>query len=514
MAALIMSAGLEARVVDSPAGRVEGVTLDGIDRYLGIPYAAPPVGALRWAPPEPAAYWGRPYPATAFGAACMQAITPGGWGPYTSEFLASGPVSEDCLTLNIWAPQDSRGAGKKPVILWIHGGGYGSGASSVPIYDGAGLARRGVVVVSINYRLGVFGYLATAGMGAGAGNFGVLDTIAALTWLRRNITAFGGDPANVTIAGQSAGGGMVGVLLAAPAARGLFRHAIIQSAPIGGMPNIDRAVAEATGAALLAALHVPSIAAARALDPMVVMKAAAALSVPAHGSMPPMLFAPVVDGVVLPRSVDAALGQGQLADVPVLAGFNAGDPLVVAKTVAAYRAALEQRYGGHAGLFISAYLPKRDADVAAAAVKEGRDRLKTGMIRWSNLHAGRGFAPLYLYYFDQALPGPGMDQWGAFHTAEVPYLFGTVGVNAQRIMSRDDTMVAADLQQRWVAFARTGNPNDRNPNDHGAHAWAPSGTHVVLEKLDARGGTEPLPSPAIRALFRRYYAAGGKPDLF
>ena len=266
-------------VVHAPVGAIEGRAQGPLEVFKGIPYAQPPVGRLRWTPPRPLADWTGVKPALDFGPACVQPPSP----PGNIYGETPAPMSEDCLSLNVWAP---KGADKAPVLVWIHGGALVSGSSREPTYDGTVLARQGVVVVSINYRLGVLGWLAHPALSAESaqdvsGNYGLLDQIAALQWVKRNIAAFGGDPANVTIAGQSAGGLSVMFLMASPPARGLFAKAIAESAYMVTAPELKHAAwgspsAEAAGQTLAAKLKAPDIAALRAMDPRALTNAAAA----------------------------------------------------------------------------------------------------------------------------------------------------------------------------------------------------------------------------------------------
>ncbi|HEX4097160.1 MAG TPA: carboxylesterase family protein, partial [Caulobacteraceae bacterium] len=280
-----------APMVHVADGALQGARQGGADAYLGIPFAAPPVGELRWHAPLPAKAWSGAHDATHFGASCWQAVSAKGFGPWTHEYVVDGPVSEDCLYLNVWTPARS-GAGR-PVLVWFHGGGFSQGSGSVPIYDGAHLAAQGVVVVTVNYRLGVLGFFAHPELtreasGGATGNYGLMDMIAALKWVRANAAAFGGDPGAVTIAGQSAGGMAVHDLIVSPLAKGLFQRAVIESGLPGVAPNQPLADAEAAGVAFAKAHGAADLAALRAMSP-------AQLSQGARGS-----FAPMRDGVLLP----------------------------------------------------------------------------------------------------------------------------------------------------------------------------------------------------------------------
>jgi para-nitrobenzyl esterase len=353
--------------VKAPAGTVEGRMEGELRVFEGIPFALPPVGAARWKPPAPMPRWTGVRRATEFGPACFQPK------PQLSNIYAGNPMpmSEDCLTLNIWAPRDARNA---PVFFWIYGGALTGGASRDPLYDGARIADRGIVVVSINYRLGVLGWMAHPELSKESpldvsGNYGLLDQIEALRWVQRNIRAFGGDPSNVTIAGESAGGLSVMYLMASPPARGLFAKAIAESAYMISTPELNKASfgspsAEETGVKLATALHAPDIAAMRAMD-----AATLSLAAPAAG------YAPwgTIDGHVMTRQLVDVFDKGEQAPVPLLAGFNSGEIRslrVLAPhppaTAAAYETTIRSQYLDLADEFLRLY-PSTDMEESIIA---------------------------------------------------------------------------------------------------------------------------------------------------
>jgi para-nitrobenzyl esterase len=306
-------------MVDAPTGKVEGRAEGDLRVFKGIPFATPPVGPLRWKPPADMPRWNGIRNATDFGPACLQP-KPQLSNVYTRDPM---PMSEDCLTLNIWAPKNAHNA---PVFLWIYGGALVGGASRDPFYDGSRLADQGIVVVTINYRLGVLGWLAHPELSKESplgisGNYGLLDQIAALKWTRRNIAAFGGDPSNVTIAGESAGALSVMYLMASPPARGLFAKAIAESAYMISTPELKESKhgmpsAEESGVKLAAALHAPNIAALRAMDADKLVERATRAG-----------FAPwgAIDGHILTHQLVEVFDRGEQAPVPLLAGFNSGE---------------------------------------------------------------------------------------------------------------------------------------------------------------------------------------------
>jgi para-nitrobenzyl esterase len=457
--------------VDPPAGRMRGLVEGNLRVFKGIPFAQPPVGARRWRPPLPLPRWRGVREVTAFGPACFQPDN-----TFVSVYVEPPtPMSEDCLTLNIWAPADARDA---PVFFWIYGGALWGGASRDPLYDGARLAERGVVVVSVNYRLGVLGWLAHPQLSAESrtrvsGNYGLLDQIAALAWVRRNITAFGGDPANVTIAGESAGALSVMYLLVAPQARGLFAKAIAQSGYLVSMPSLRRnrygmPAAEDSGVRLAAALHAPGIAALRAMDPRKLTDAAAA----AH-------FMPwgVVDGHVLPRQMLTTFDAGGQARVPILAGFNSGEirslrvlaPPAPASP-AAYRRTIRDRYGPYADEFLRLYPA---ADMEASILAATRD----GLYGWTAMRLVRDQTalglPSYLYFFDHGYPAADAAHLHAFHASELPYVFGTLDGTPplwpKIPAAPGEQALSAAMLDYWTSFARSGRPQAAGAPDWPAY---------------------------------------------
>ncbi|GJG86668.1 carboxylic ester hydrolase [Gemmatimonadetes bacterium T265] len=469
--------------VRTSAGLLTGTASDraGGRAYLGVPYAAPPVGPLRWRPPQPAPAWPGMRAADHFAPACVQP-GPAAFGPWTLEFLLRGPVSEDCLTLNVWtgAGPNRNGAGR-PVLVWVHGGGFTGGSGDVPVYDGAALAARGLVVVTLNYRLGALGFLAHPALTAespehASGDYGLLDQVAALRWVRDNVAAFGGDPARVTVAGQSAGAASVVLLTASPLARGLFQRAVVESGPGGlaafGMATtraITRPLAEAErdGVAFAAALgaaggRAPSLAALRALPASAFVAAPGA----AGAAAPPRIrFGPVVDGRFLPEPVDAVVAAGRQSDVPTLTGIN--------------------------------------ADEGSASPTYGRsDTVRLRDLGLASLHrvlaerARTARTPAYAYLFDRAIPWPEHPEFGAFHTAEVPYVFGTLDA-LPRPWTAADRRLSATIMAYWVNFVARGDPNGA-----GLPAWpAFDPRRAAVQELGVeRVGPRATPDSTLRAL--------------
>lgn len=431
-------------------GVVEGALDREVPRFLGIPYAAAPTGERRWAPAAPAPSWGsQPLRAIRFGPACPQELTPDGVMMWTSEYMTpvAPGVSEDCLSLNIWLPPDTRpgAAHGQPVLFFIHGGAFASGSSSVPLYDGAALARQGVVVVTINYRLGTLGFMAhrelSGRQGGVSGNYGLGDQIAALNWVARNIGSFGGDPGRVTLAGQSAGAWSVLALLAAPQAKGLFQQAVVLSAL--GMPlYTGLEEAQRRGDRLLTQWHAPDIAAARALP---------AASLPTL----PMEEALTRDGRIVPSDPDSPIVQ-----VPILAGYTANDLLVPeCKPVspAEWAAQAVRRFGKRAAAFLKAY-PGANATLSTLSTcRDAGDRAQL-----DPLFAGLSGRTIYAYRFGHVGPGSHARTYGAFHSAELPYMFGTLRDAPDEALRPSDHAVAKAFSGAIVRFVKTGDPNGAN----------------------------------------------------
>jgi para-nitrobenzyl esterase len=472
LASIPAVARAERPIVRAPAGAVRGVDLDGLKIFKGIPYAAPPVGERRWKPPAGAATWSGVRDAAEFGPACQQP-KPRPGGIYSDPLKA---MSEDCLSLNIWAPAK---ANKAPVLVWIHGGSLISGASSEGMYDGAALAKRGVAVVSINYRLGVLGYLAHPELSAESpdhisGNYGLLDQVAALRWVQRNIAAFGGDPANVTIAGESAGGLSVLYLMASPPARGLFAKAIAQSAYMISTPDLretrfGHAPAEAVGVATAAKLNAKGLADLRAIDAKTLTTAALMAGFQTFGA---------IDGKVLPGQLIDVFNRGEQARVPILAGFNSGEIRslrVLAPPppadAATYEAAIRARYGDLADDYLKLY---PSTDLAESVLLAPRDALYGWTAERLVAKQTAVGAPGYLYFFDHGYPAAEAAGLHAFHASEIPYVFGTANLTPPAWPKVPATPVEEKLSTAmidyWSSFARDGAPRAA-----GQAEWRPYG---------------------------------------
>lgn len=470
-----MSAAPDTVTVDG--GRIAGVAAGGVRSFKGIPFAAPPTGDLRWKPPQPIVPWSGVKPANTFAAQCMQAPYPAG-SPYLME---PAPMSEDCLYLNVWTAA-SAGA-KRPVMVWIHGGAWTRGAASIPTYDGAALAKKGVVVVTANYRLGVFGFLAHPELTAespthASGNYAILDHVAALQWVQKNIAAFGGDPSRVTIFGESAGSWSVNVVQATPLAEGLFHRAIGESG--AQFARIARlADAEKIGGALAAAVGADSLQALRA-TPAEALTAA------------PFRTGVNVDGWVLPEDVRTLFTRKQHSDVPVLIGSNANEwttlssPATFPKTLADYRKRIAAQFPGFAKNIDAAYPVHADADIAAALLGIGRDATFTLAMRtWARMVTAAG-RKAYLYQFTRVPPGPNAAAWGAYHAAEIPYVFGTLRNRAWPFTDADFAL-SERMADYWTNFAIAGDPNGAGlpswtPYDAGAEPYLELGERVQLKR--------------------------------
>jgi para-nitrobenzyl esterase len=463
---LLLTAGIPARgairhPVRIEAGQVSGISNGSITAFKGIPYARPPVGELRWQEPQPAPSWRGIRRADSFSAACFQA-TSGAAGPWSAEFMAKnameGGSSEDCLYLNLWTAA-AKSREKRPVFVWIYGGGFNSGSGDVPVYDGEGLASKGVVMVTFNYRVGVFGFLAHPELEKesahdASGNYGLMDMVAALRWVRDNIAAFGGDPRNVTIAGQSAGAFAVNYLMASPLAKGLFHRAIAHSGgaftgAFAGAQSLREA--EAAGAKLAEAQGAKTIVALRARSADALLKDGAGYRA-----------SPTIDGYVVPDSVYKIFADGRQNDVPLLTGWNADDGVNFgpAPNAEAFREQARRNYGDLAAEFLKAFPAATDQEAAQSEHALRRDPLFAWQNRtWARLHAMTGKSKVFLYYFDRTAPGtPDQTKYGAFHSGEIAYALNTLN-RWDRPWTDSDRRLSEDMSRYWVNFAKTGNPN-------------------------------------------------------
>lgn len=468
-------------VVDAPAGKLRGTTAGDLNVFKGIPYALPPVGMNRWKLPVAMPAWQGVRDATKFGAACVQPVRK------VASIYADdvGPISEDCLFLNVWAPRHAKQA---PVFVWIYGGALTSGASNLGMYDGARMARRGVVFVSINYRLGILGFLAHPQLSAESpqhisGNYGLADQIEALRWIKRNIAAFGGDPDNVTIAGESAGGLSVMHLMASPPARGLFAKAIAQSSYMISLAQLKQAShgsasAETIGAQLTASIGAPELKALRAMDAVKLVEASAATG-----------YFPMnnVDGHFLTRQVVETFERGEQARVPVLAGFNDGEirslrvliPPVPADA-ATYEAAIRSRYADLADDFLKLY-PSTNLEESILAIT--RDALYS----WTAeklVRAQQGLGvPAFLYMWDHGYPAADEAGLHAFHASEIPFVFGTIHETAPSWPKIPGTAAEQALSDAmlgyWTSFAKSAQPRAAHQPDWPAYGSTRAYMHFV-----------------------------------
>ncbi|HEX5183736.1 MAG TPA: carboxylesterase family protein [Allosphingosinicella sp.] len=454
------AASEKAPVVNAPAGSVKGLHEGDANVFRAIPYALPPIGERRWRPPAPMPRWQGVRAAQTRGVACIQ--PPMAPGPYDRGKV---PMAEDCLTLDVTAPAHARHA---PVMIWIHGGTLIWGSGHSEMYDGREFARRGVVLVSINYRLGVLGYLAHPELSKESpegisGNYGLLDQIQALRWVRHNIAAFGGDPRNVTIFGESAGALSVEYLLASPRARGSFDKAIIESGYLFTMPELrskrgEEFPAEAIGAWLAGKLNAPSLAALRAMDARKLVEAAAATGYVPYGT---------IDGRILPRQLVDIFDRGEQAPVPLIAGFNSGEirslrflapPVPPSRD--AYVEGIRAHYRDLADDYLRLYPAGGDLE------QDGLDSTRDAVFGWTAERLVRKQTaigqPAFLYYFSHSYPSADAAGLAGFHASEVPFVFGTIAATPPAWPAIPDNAaerrLSAAMLDYWTGFARDGKP--------------------------------------------------------
>lgn len=462
--------------VETSSGRIAGTRLEsGVNAYLGIPFAEPPVGELRWAPPQPTSWTGI-FNADRKGPECIQVLRPHDINHYFGE-EASG---EDCLTMNIWAPADAEPGDNLPVIVFIYGGGFTIGSSGLANYDGEAMAARGAVFVNFNYRVGALGFLAhpqlSAEQGGTSGNYGIMDQTAALDWLHDNIARFGGDPEKVLIMGQSAGARSVAVQMFSPAAHGLFRAAVMSSGCNFDSPAPTLAEAEQVGQQFQQALGAADLTAMRMLpaDRILAAQAESQLGLAVSGVR---ISGPIIDGKVLPAQFPQLLQSGDYAMVPIIASYNSDDisfgyqPLLAATNLAEYRAAAETLFGAGAAQFLARYSPGSDAEVRAMARRAATDAGFAANARACAMAEAQNGVATYIDEYARRHPYiPGVvlaDQdtatVGAYHTADIPYWFGTQdrynALRPTREWTQWDRTLSGQMMDALITFAETGSPS-------------------------------------------------------
>jgi len=490
------------------AGQLGGSTESspGIRAFKGIPFAAPPVGALRWRAPQSVPKWSGVRSASKFGDVCIQ---PAGQGRLNIAFMeGSPPASEDCLYLNVWTGA-AAAREKRPVMVWFFGGAFTEGAGSVPLYDGDALARKGVVVVTMNYRLGPYGFFVHPALTAesphkASGDYGLMDMLASLHWVQNNIAAFGGDPRNVTVFGQSAGAMAIASLVASPQAKGLFQRAISESGawmgfgPVPGMRTRE----QAEEAGLKAATDAGVTTAAQ-------LRAMSSADVTAKFRSAGML----VDGWVIPEDPSTTFAAGRQNAVDVLVGSNKDDLsfVPVKSTPQQFEQQGRARWGDLADDYLNLYPHSTDAEASKSAADSSNDGAFWHMRMYADYQVKRGNRA-WLYYFAQNPPAPaGQPPLPAAHASEVPYVFNNLGqaplfpdssVAALSAASAPDKRVADQMSSYWVNFARSGNPNGSGLPQWQVHQPGASERAMIL---DADPASERLPDKARLALFDRLY---------
>lgn len=523
--ALALSLGAAvAQAAEAPRAAVTGGTVIGktatvngvaLHEFQGIPYAAPPLGALRWKPPQPVTAWKTARDASSFGPRCMQLPL------FGDMVFRSRGMSEDCLYLNVWTPA-AAGSGKRPVLVYFFGGGFVAGDGSESRYDGASMAAKGIVAVTVNYRLGVFGFLATPTLATespqhAAGNYGLLDQAAALRWVRANIARFGGDPAHITIAGESAGSISVSALMASPSTRKLMVGAIGESgALIDPIAPQSLQQAEADGAAYMQ--HVG----AASLDALRKMPAESLLQATRPTSGPSFHFDSDVDGLFLTEPPAATFARGTQAHVPLLLGSNSQEgfyPAVLkndAPTPANYRAAMQRLFSDQADEALRLYPGASEEEVKRSATALAGDLfIAHSTWRWMDLQRKTGKAPVYFYYYAhprpaKVHPAPGeLPDSGAVHSGEIEYALGNLDGNAVYAWTPADRKVSRVMQAYFANFIAHGDPNGEGLPKWPAVVASQGG--LLRQTIDVDTHTEVDRGAARQAFLQRFLSTHANP---
>lgn len=504
----VRPAAAQIGIVSVTGGRVEGVTVDGTTSFKGIPFVAPPVGNLRWRPPQPVRPWPGIRKAEHFAPGCMQ---PANAVPLLGEPSA---MSEDCLYLNVWTPAKFANA-RLPVVTWIYGGSFLEGMTSQPLYDGTHLAQQGVVVVTLAYRLGVFGFLADPELSAASprhesGNYGLLDMIAGLKWVRKNIAQFGGDPSRVTVFGESAGAISVGAIVQSPTAKALFRGAIAESgSAVDDLFHefVPLQEAQPYGQRLLAGLGAMNVSAARALGAQALLKAQGPELVPGRGGFSPWM---VIGSHELPAQGYRLYEARRFNDTPVLIGSNSDEGRLFVPphtTPSQFEGQARTEFGPYAAALLALYPHATEAESSQAAADLLRDSMFAwGAWTWARLQSEYGQGKAYLYYFDRRSP---LERLGPTHGAELPFVFGNMvsGAKGSALGPSGtpgpvDVILSGQIQSYWANFAKTGNPN--GPGLPHWPAFSASSPRVMY--LDAEPHAGPVPNLRKLEVLDRYFA--------